>query len=81
MPKDKTIKESIAILRTENKHQTESINSLVVTMKDHIKSSNEFRQTVAKQGTDIGWLKKSSWGLYAIVSGIIIWVVSSFISG
>jgi hypothetical protein len=79
MPKRETIREQIAVIHNENKHQTQAIEDLTVVMKEHIKSSNCFRERVEHHAADISWLKKSTWGVISILTGITVWVVATFI--
>ena len=80
MPKE-SVREQLAIIRMENKHQTSSIEDLTATIKEHIISFNKVGQKVERHSTDISWLKKLSYGLGATITGILIWVLSSYITG
>jgi len=58
MSKKETIKEQLAVLRTENKYQTKAIDDLTDLMKDHVKSSEVFRKQCEKNTNDIKWIKR-----------------------
>lgn len=79
MPKKETQLVKLARLEEQNIHQTSSINDIKTMLKDHVDSSVAFREDVVTHSRDISWLKKSSFGLYSIIAGIIVWIVSSLI--
>ena len=72
MAKNETANEQLAILRTENKQQTKSIDEIKVMLSSHVGSSDTFRDKCLKNETDIKWIKRialfifSSGGLLAL---------------
>jgi len=77
--KSETIKEQLAILRTENKAQTKSIDNLAGLMTQHVTSSEPFRIQCSKNKSNITWLKGGILSLFGILGSIIVWIVSSIL--
>ncbi len=74
MAKDETIKEQIAIIRVENKYQTQSIDEMKGLLQTHIKSSEDFRDKCLQNETDIKWIRrigKWTFGGGSVIAGVI----------
>ena len=80
MAKQRTTKEMLAKLETENNYQTSSINELKVLMTNHIVSSDKFRLQVTKNTTTIGGLKWVIGIIVGMCTGVTVWIVSVFIT-
>ncbi len=88
MRKNNTIREQIAVLRTENLAQTEKIDRLIDTMDKHEESSIKFREQVLTNTKDINSIEKKSlpflknaiYALYGLLGSILIVVVVYFLN-
>ncbi len=80
MTKEKTIREHIAVLSTENREQTKKIDNLICAFDKHEESSAKYREQQAKNTTCISGIKKESlpilrkaiYALYGLLGLIII---------
>jgi hypothetical protein len=60
-----SVKEHLAIIDTK-------LDALVDTMKEHVKSSDDFRTKVTEHTECIEWLKKSNGGIIGFIIAIIV---------
>ena len=80
MAKQRTTREMLAKLETQNGYQTSSINELKDLMAEHITRSEVFRLQVTKNTTTIGGLKWVIGIIVGMCTGVTVWIVSVFIT-